>query len=410
MMRAGTSRRTATLTFLAGLLLTGLTQAASNSSPDLRLVETSSWFARHLIENHNGLVEPVSDIWNTNAKTAMVLVEKETLATLSKESHELTHRCGGFMDVTDESPMSLIFDGDEVAERYSLPSLNRKREIADALNEVRSSNLEGFVNHYTRAFRTRKAGTTEGDKAPAWLAKTWQDMADKLNPSLGVKVETFRAPRGYNQPNVRVTIPGTDPSLPIVVMGGHLDSINWRDGDSAPGADDDASGISALTEALRVILVRDIRPKATIQIFGYAAEELGLLGSRAIAEYYQKQGVKVRGALQLDMVGFPGASRKVTFIMDHTDHELTVWTQQLYGTYVGGEIQEDTCGYGCSDHASWARYGYASVFPFEASTGQMNSRIHTTRDVWDDQLDAEYAAQFAKLAVAFAAELSEAYQ
>lgn len=384
--------------------------AAQAAAPNYRIVETSRAFAQFLVEKHGTMIEPLSNVWDQSLDTATVLVPKNELTRLSMESHQLTHRCGGFIDLTDESPNSLVYNESEtLAVQYALPALGRaKPAIVDALAEVRAGNLETFVAGYTHAFHTRKADTAEGAKAPLWLMNTWQSMADTMNPGLGVKVDTLRPPRGYSQPNVRITIPGSDPSLPIVVLGGHLDSINWRDGDAAPGADDDASGISALTEAYRVILKSNLKPKATIQIFGYAAEELGLLGSRALAEFYQSQGVKVRGAFQLDMVAYPGDSRKVTFINDNVDHDLTVWTEQLYGLYIGGEIQEEPCGYGCSDHASWKRYGYASVFPFEAKMDEMNGRIHTSRDLWTDGMDAEYAAQFAKLAVAFAAELSEA--
>ena len=135
-------------------------------------------------------------------------------------------------------------------------------------------------------------------------------------------------------------------------------------------------------------------------------EELGLLGSRVIAEQYQAGNARVRAVLQIDMDAFPGEAKTITFITDHTNAALTQWTEQLYGLYVGGQVKEERCGYGCSDHASWDRYGYPAVMPFESSMSDMNGRIHSAGDIWDDQLDADYAARFVKLAVAFAAELS----
>ena len=151
---------------------------------------------------------------------------------------------------------------------------------------------------------------------------------------------------------MRITIPGKNPALPVVVLGAHLDSINQQGEDLAPGQDDDASGIAALTEAYRVLLARNLHPNRTIEIFGYAAEELGLLGSRVIAESYQSSGAQVRAVLQLDMVAWPGDAKAVTFITDNVDPALTQWTEQLYGLYVGGDVKEDQCGYACSDHAS----------------------------------------------------------
>lgn len=391
---------------LTGTAVLGLATTNALAEP-LRLIETAGWFATEIAAKHPGLLKPVTSFATEKNESALALVPMDALPVLAQEWHQRTHRCGGFIDVTHESTHTLIGEEAKPQAKYALPALNgRKQAIVDALKEIRPDNIRDFVNLYTGAFKTRNARSPEGQKAPLWLANHWREMALRHDPNTKITVETLNPPSGYNQANVRITIPGSDASLPIVIMGGHLDSISSR-GSDAPGADDDASGISALTEAYRVMLSRNLKPKATIQIFGYAAEELGLLGSRTLAELYQRQGIKVRGALQLDMVAFPGTSGKVTFITDYVNRELTTWTQQIYGLYDGGEIQEDQCGYACSDHASWNRYGFASVFPFEAATNQMNRRIHTTRDVWDNQLDAEYAARFVKIAYAFAAELSE---
>ena len=53
-----------------------------------------------------------------------------------------------------------------------------------------------------------------------------------------------------------MTINGTDNASEVVVMGGHLDSINMSgNGETSrsPGADDDASGVASLTEAVRAM-------------------------------------------------------------------------------------------------------------------------------------------------------------
>jgi hypothetical protein len=45
--------------------------------------------------------------------------------------------------------------------------------------------------------------------------------------------------------------------------------------------------------------------------------------------------------------------------------------------------------------------------PFESKMDEMNPRIHSAKDIWDNKLDAEYASLFSKLGVAFAIELSK---
>ncbi|MBA5760487.1 M20/M25/M40 family metallo-hydrolase, partial [Escherichia coli] len=71
------------------------------------------------------------------------------------------------------------------------------------------------------------------------------------------------------------------------------------------------SGIASLTEALRVLLANNYRPKRTIKFVGYAAEEAGLLGSKAIAKQFRTQNANVVGVLQLDMTNYKGDPKDI---------------------------------------------------------------------------------------------------
>ena len=382
------------------VVLTGITSAPAAPTPGMRLrvIETSAEFAHTMAARFPGQVQTLS--------AGVVLVPQNLVREFSQISHDLTGHCGGFMDITGEASTTTANLDRAVNDAEPLPALDGKRDwVATLVNEVRASNIKDFVTSYSSHFTTRLASSPEGEAAPAWLRDSWQKMADAAGRT-DIKVELVTPPSGYNQNSVRITIPGKDANAAYVILGAHLDSINHQDGGLAPGVDDDGSGISSLTETFRVLLQHKIMPNRTIQIFGYAAEELGLLGSRVIAEQYQANNARVRAVLQIDMDAFPGEAKTITFITDHTNPALTQWTEQLYGLYVGGQVREERCGYGCSDHASWDRYGYPAVMPFESLMNDMNGRIHSAGDVWDEQLDAEYAARFEKLAVAFACELS----
>src|SRR3546814_16176715 len=107
------------------------------------------------------------------------------------------------------------------------------------------------------------------------------------------------------QLSVVLTIEGTTLREEVVVLGAHLDSINAYGGGSpgqaAPGADDDASGIAVLTETLRIALASGWRPERTVTLMGYAAAEVGLRGSSAIAPSHRQAGVDCVAGLQVDM-------------------------------------------------------------------------------------------------------------
>jgi hypothetical protein len=81
--------------------------------------------------------------------------------------------------------------------------------------------------------------------------------------------------------NVNAEVPGRDPSLPPILVGGHLDS--W---DLGTGAIDDASGVAIATAAAKRIMDAG-RPLRTIRIVWFGAEEVGLFGG---LDYQRKHG------------------------------------------------------------------------------------------------------------------------
>ncbi len=78
--------------------------------------------------------------------------------------------------------------------------------------------------------------------------------------------------------NTIAELPGTDKKLAdeVIMIGGHLDS--WHGG---TGATDNATGVVAAMEALRILKTLDLKPRRTIRIALWSGEEQGLLGSRA---------------------------------------------------------------------------------------------------------------------------------
>jgi hypothetical protein len=77
--------------------------------------------------------------------------------------------------------------------------------------------------------------------------------------------------------NVVAEIPGTDKKLKdeIVMLGGHFDS--WHSG---TGATDNAAGCAIAMEAVRILKTLGVKPKRTIRIALWDAEEQGFIGSR----------------------------------------------------------------------------------------------------------------------------------
>jgi len=115
--------------------------------------------------------------------------------------------------------------------------------------------------------------------------------------------------RTANIVDVLAWLPGRD-TTHVVVMTGHYDSCVCSAGGSfdststAPGADDDGSGTSAVVELARVFAKRYPKGLSSSVIFAaVAAEEQGLYGSRQLAERLHEQGYKVIAGMTDDIVG-----------------------------------------------------------------------------------------------------------
>ena len=107
--------------------------------------------------------------------------------------------------------------------------------------------------------------------------------------------------------NVVGNIEGGDPNLKYecIIIGAHLDHLGKRNGKICPGADDNASGCAALLEIGRAF-VNGPKPKRSILLIFFSAEEIGGLGSYYYSEYPLVLLKKTRAMINLDCVGRNG--------------------------------------------------------------------------------------------------------
>ncbi len=117
------------------------------------------------------------------------------------------------------------------------------------------------------------------------------------------------APRNQTS-NVVGILPGADPKLrsQIVLITAHLDHLGVGPaihGDSIyNGADDDASGTTAVIELARM-LSRAKRPRRTVAFVLFGSEELGGLGSRYFFDHPPFALDKIVANLEFEMIGRP---------------------------------------------------------------------------------------------------------
>lgn len=170
----------------------------------------------------------------------------------------------------------------------------------------------------------------------------------------------------YTPSNVIGFLQGSSRPGEWVVVGGHYDSRNINNAPSSaadtPGADDNATGCSAVLELARVFSTK--RPAASMIFMCYAGEEQGLVGGNAHAGALQADGqlARVRLAAIMDMIGW---SANATLGADLDTTSTFAATRNLFAdaalTYVPGlavTVSGLTC---CSDHMPYINRGRPSV-------------------------------------------------
>lgn len=96
--------------------------------------------------------------------------------------------------------------------------------------------------------------------------------------------------------NVIGDLKGSERPDEVVIVSGHLDS--W---DLGTGAIDDAAGVAVAMEVANLVKQAGLRPKRTIRVVAWAAEEPALFGSRRYVKEYASELRKHAGAIEMDL-------------------------------------------------------------------------------------------------------------
>ena len=126
---------------------------------------------------------------------------------------------------------------------YSAEELAFRDEVRTFLRDKLPEDLRRKVIEHRHLNRADYMRWQDILAAQGWLAGHWQSLAAGL-PGASVKLFSHS---GWKQPSVVLTIPGSEKPDEIVVLGGHLDSINgWgNEAARAPGADDNSPANSS---------------------------------------------------------------------------------------------------------------------------------------------------------------------
>lgn len=341
-------------------------------------------------------------------------IDKGALPWLSRLIHQEFSRCGGFIVHDNYSDGLLTLNSSQKRWHgkqglFHDYQINNEKLVWDGIELIQEKRIRHFIEDFS-SFHNRYYTSDSGVEALEWLNNKWSEMTAHRND---IEVDLWQH-SSWPQPSVVLRISGKErisqASQRKIIVGGHADSIAGffrRPSQRAPGADDNASGIGTMTEIIKVLMELNYQPENEILFMAYAAEEVGLRGSREIAKEMASNNADIMGVLQLDMTNFQGSDWDVVLINDYTNDQQNQFLGALLDFYQPDILWGyDSCGYACSDHASWHLEGYPASMPFQARMRESNPHIHSSRDLIDKSGgNADHAVKFARLGLSFVLEL-----
>ena len=184
----------------------------------------------------------------------------------------------------------------------------------------------------------------------------------------------------------------------IVLVGAHLDS--WH---AASGGSDNADGVSATMEALRILLALEVQPRRTIRIGLWGGEEEGLLGARAWVEAHlageANQAARERFYVYLN--NDPGYGKIYGWYLEENDAVKPVFDAWLEPLKETGALKNVREGIGSTDHVPFLQAG-VPAFNAIQDYRDYDVRTHHTNQDFHERVAEEDLKQSAVVLAVFA--------
>ncbi|MBN8623154.1 MAG: M20/M25/M40 family metallo-hydrolase [Flavobacteriales bacterium] len=240
---------------------------------------------------------------------------------------------------------------------------------SDPIENVSENNLKKTVNYLASdELKGRLTGSEGAKKAVKFISNEFGKL--KLKPFVGKSYNQhfeYSVKLNPHEESSSVKINGTNvigfldnKAAKTIVIGAHYDHLGLNEhhnstlmnseGQIHNGADDNASGVSAVLELARILSQNKTKEKLNYAFALFAGEEDGLMGSKFMAENLPANP-NVSAMINLDMIG-----------RLNKDKDLTiggVGTSPSFGEMVkrykpaGFNLAIDSSGVGPSDHTSF---------------------------------------------------------
>jgi hypothetical protein len=279
--------------------------------------------------------------------------------------------------------------------------------VSSQLELVNEANIQNYINELS-SFHNRHSKSPFINQAAEWIRNQLIGFGYSENDLFYHEYEE----QGFNLKNLICTKKGNTDK--IVLLCAHYDTIliaNTEDITSrAPGADDNASGVSALLEIARIML--SIKTEYTVQFAFFSGEEQGLWGSKHYAKKMKNDNADLLLVTNMDMCGETGflSDNNTTFI-DIDDGTTGIVEEnnemsQIYGQkmeqyakdYTELSIEFDPIF--ASDYMPFEARGYVCIGAYDGSAIEENPHYHTQLDV-PENLNMPFLTSVTRMVLSF---------
>jgi len=279
----------------------------------------------------------------------------------------------------------------------SMTSNQSNTFLTSLLRSVSQDNIRIWINSLS-SFHSRHSKSKYLNQVAEWIKS--------LLVSFGYTDVYFHnyLKEGYELRNVICHKSGTTDR--VILVCAHYDcimeDINNAE-ERAPGANDNASGVSVVLEVAR--LLSQVNLENCVQFVFFSGEEQGLWGSRAYAEDIKRNNVNLHRLINLDMVGNPQFKEKKIIIErdmgnkassnDQESQDFADFLEQIAVDLT--DLQVMLGPIYDSDYMPFEAQGYVVVGIYDG--GEKNTSYHSKTDI-PSTVNLEYTASVTKIVLA----------
>ena len=194
------------------------------------------------------------------------------------------------------------------------------------------------------------------------------------------------------------------------IIGAHYDDVIYPGGNPmefAPGADDNASGVAALFETVRILSKNEFIPLYSIEFVAFAAEELmysGNCGSQAYVDSSLVWGRGMELMINNDMIAYNEDEWDITISNYSGCEELTDLAEQITRDYTSIEpLVSESSTQAFADCLYFYEAGVPCVYFMEE---EFNPFYHSNNDLVENA-SIDYCAESIKITLALITKLQD---